>query len=177
MGHRDPWCRRRCPGDLEEPPGDHRPDHRTSAGWRRSAAAKSESGWTPALPAGPPLGCVLSAGPLSQDRQRLRGARPAARPQHPQRQLCGRPVGGLSAPGSHSSNSLSWGRGNWVCRTGLSPQHLRSSPCKDVFLPDLWLGLPGLDLCHRLPAGPPAGGETVSLTVHGGDVCPCPDLL
>lgn len=130
MGHRDPWCRRRCPGDLEERPGDHRPDHRTSAGRRRSAAAKSESGWTPALPAGPPLGCVLSAGPLGQDRQRLRGARPAARPQHPQRQLCGRPVGGLSAPGSHSSNSLSWGRGNWVCRTGLSPQQCGAARAK-----------------------------------------------
>lgn len=108
MGHRDPWCRRRCPGDLEEPPGDHRLDHRTSAGRRRSAAAKSESGWTPALPAGPPLGCVLSAGPLGQDRQRLRGARPAARPQRPQRQLCGRPVGG-SQPQGHTQATLSPG--------------------------------------------------------------------
>lgn len=96
MGHRDPWCRRRCPGDLEEPPGDHRRDHRTSAGRRRSAAAKSESGWTPALPAGPPLGCVLSAGPLSQDRQRLRGAVQPPVPSTPSGSSAVAPWGALS---------------------------------------------------------------------------------
>lgn len=175
MGHRDPWCRRRCPGDLEELPGDHRLDHRTSAGRRRSAAAKSESGWTPALPAGPPLGCVLSAGPLSQDRQRLRGARPAARPQHPQRQLCGRPVGG-SEPQGHTQAPLLGER-----KLGLShwtqPSASEEQPVQRCFPPGPLARAPGPGPVPSLPAGPPAGGKTVSLTVHGGDVCPCPDLL
>lgn len=174
MGHRDPWCRRRCPGDLEEPPGDHRLDHRTSApvcsrevgvGLDARASCRAPARLCPVSRAAGPGPPAAPRGPSSRPSP----APPAAALRSPR--------GGLSAPGSHSGNSLSWGRGNWVCRTGLSPQHLRSSPCKDVFLPDLWLGLPGLDLCHRLPAGPPAGGKTVSLTVHGGDVCPCPDLL
>lgn len=71
LTHRDPWCRRWCPGDLEEPPWDYRLNRHVSAGRRQAAAAEWESGWTPALPAVTPLSSVLSAGPPIQDRQRL----------------------------------------------------------------------------------------------------------